>query len=102
VIVFLATWAGFYVARGVTDPIKELAEATNKVAEGDLDVTISHASNDEIGSLVRSFNKMTSDLQGSRLSTRPTLTCRAQPELEGAALHGNGTRQCDSRGHCHQ
>ena len=63
VIVFLATWAGFYLARGITDPIKELAEATNRVAEGDLDVTISRASNDEIGSLVRSFNKMTSDLR---------------------------------------
>jgi two-component system nitrogen regulation sensor histidine kinase NtrY len=63
VIVFLATWAGFYLARGITDPIKELAEATNRVAEGDLDVTISRASNDEIGSLVRSFNKMTLDLR---------------------------------------
>jgi len=63
VIVFLATWAGFYMAKGITEPIKELAEATNKVAEGDLDVTISRASNDEIGSLVSSFNKMTSDLR---------------------------------------
>ena len=46
VIVFLATWAGFYMARGITDPIKELAVATNKVAEGNLDVTISRSSND--------------------------------------------------------
>jgi len=61
VIVFLATWAGFYMARGITDPIKELAVATNRVAEGDLDISISNYSNDDIGSLVSSFNKMPAD-----------------------------------------
>lgn len=70
VIVFLATWAGFYMARGITDPIKELAVATNKVAEGNLDVTISRSSNDEIGSLVSSFNKMTADLRQSQQTIR--------------------------------
>jgi len=70
VIVFLATWAGFYIAKGITDPIKELAEATNRVAEGDLDVTISPGSSDEIGSLVRSFNMMTADLRQSQQTIR--------------------------------
>ncbi len=84
VIVFLATWAGFYLARGITEPIKELAEATNRVAEGDLDVTISRASNDEIGSLVRSFNKMTSDLrQGQQTIHQANLDLQASNlELE--------------------
>lgn len=66
VIIFLATWAGFYMARGITDPLKELAEATSRVAEGDLEVTISPHGNDEIGSLVKAFNKMTMDLQQSQ------------------------------------
>ncbi len=70
VIVFLATWAGFYMARGITEPIKELAVATNLVAEGNLDVAISRDSNDEIGSLVSSFNKMTSDLRHSQSAIR--------------------------------
>jgi two-component system nitrogen regulation sensor histidine kinase NtrY len=70
VIVFLATWAGFYLARGITDPIKELAEATNKVADGNLDVAIRRSSNDEIGSLVSSFNKMTLDLRHSQHAIR--------------------------------
>jgi len=70
VIIFLATWAGFYLAKGITEPLKELAEATNKVADGDLDVTISRGSNDEIGSLVNSFNKMTTDLRQSQLTIR--------------------------------
>lgn len=70
VIVFLATWAGFYMAKGITGPLKELAEATNKVADGDLDVTISRGSNDEVGGLVSSFNKMTTDLRQSQQAIR--------------------------------
>lgn len=70
VIVFLATWAGFYMARGITEPIKELALATNRVAEGDLTVTIGRASSDEIGTLMASFNKMTADLRQGQETIR--------------------------------
>lgn len=70
VIIFLATWAGFYLAKGITEPLKELAEATNKVADGNLDVTIRSSSHDEIGSLVNSFNKMTTDLRQSQHAIR--------------------------------
>jgi two-component system nitrogen regulation sensor histidine kinase NtrY len=51
------------MAKGVTGPIRALAEGTEKVAKGDLDVVIEESSNDEIGLLVRSFNQMTHDLR---------------------------------------
>ncbi|MBW2503332.1 MAG: HAMP domain-containing protein, partial [Deltaproteobacteria bacterium] len=70
VIIFLATWAGFYLARGITEPIQDLAVATNRVAKGDLDVTIDSYSNDEVGILVDSFNKMTADLRQSQKAIR--------------------------------
>jgi len=41
----------------------ELAEGTRKVAEGDLSFSISMTADDEIGSLVDSFNKMTHDIR---------------------------------------
>lgn len=63
VIIFLSTWAGFHLARGITEPIQELAIATDRVASGDLNVTLSSYSNDEIGSLVEAFNTMTADLR---------------------------------------
>ncbi len=63
VIIFLATWFGFHLARGITVPIQELALATNRVAEGDLDVHIAIQSDDEIALLVEAFNKMTADLR---------------------------------------
>lgn len=63
VIIFLATWFGFHLARSITVPIQELAVATEKVAGGDLNVHIDVQSDDEIGSLVTAFNMMTTDLR---------------------------------------
>ena len=65
-ILFSATWFGFYVARSITVPIQRLAEATEAVAQGDLSVQIDVKATDEIGVLIDSFNRMTQDLQGSK------------------------------------
>ncbi len=65
-IVFSATWFGFYLAKGITIPIQQLAEGTERVASGDLDFHIDITAKDEIGKLVNSFNKMTHDLKASK------------------------------------
>jgi len=62
-IIFSATWFGLFLARGITGPIQDLAEATNRVSRGDLNHHIDVLSEDEIGILVDSFNKMTKDLK---------------------------------------
>ncbi len=66
IIIFLATWFGFHLARGITVPIQDLAEATSRVAAGDLDIHLETRSTDEISTLVTAFNKMTSDLREGR------------------------------------
>ncbi|MCP5067259.1 MAG: HAMP domain-containing protein, partial [bacterium] len=63
VIVLFATWWGLRIAKGVTTPIRLLAEGTELVAKGDLSVVIPQESEDEIGFLVNSFNQMTKDLR---------------------------------------
>lgn len=65
-ILFAATWFGFYIARGITVPIQELASATKEIARGRLDFKIDVQTKDEIGVLVNSFNQMTDDLKKSR------------------------------------
>lgn len=65
-VVFCAVWFGFYLAKTISIPIKELAEGTRRVAEGDLSFSIGLVADDEIGSLVESFNQMTRDLRSSR------------------------------------
>ena len=72
VIVFLAVWFGIYLARSLTIPIQELAEATRQVAEGNLDVHLGESGSDEIGMLISSFNRMTQDLRENQLALQQT------------------------------
>jgi two-component system nitrogen regulation sensor histidine kinase NtrY len=65
-ILFCASWFGFYLAKGITGPIQELADGARRIADGDLDVHVEQDSDDEIGTLVNSFNRMTLDLQASK------------------------------------
>jgi two-component system nitrogen regulation sensor histidine kinase NtrY len=65
-VLFCAVWFGFFMARSISLPIKELAEGTRRLADGDLDYTIDPVSDDEFGNLVESFNQMTQDLRISR------------------------------------
>ncbi|MFQ5542625.1 MAG: PAS domain-containing protein, partial [Candidatus Binatia bacterium] len=63
VIVFSATWFGLYLAKGITVPIQKLAEGTHEVAHRNWDYQIEASGDDEIGTLVDSFNQMTRDLK---------------------------------------
>jgi two-component system nitrogen regulation sensor histidine kinase NtrY len=65
-VLFCAIWFGFYLAKTISIPIKDLAEGTRRVAEGELGFSIASVADDEIGSLVTSFNKMTKDLRSNR------------------------------------
>ena len=47
------------MARGITVPIQLLAEGTRRISEGDLNFKLGINAQDEIGTLVDSFNLMT-------------------------------------------
>lgn len=64
-IVFSATWFGLFLAKGITVPIQDLAEATDEISRGNLDYHIDVLADDEIGVLVDSFNRMTEELKNS-------------------------------------
>ena len=63
VIIFISTWFAYYVAHGIIIPIETLVEGTQRIAKGDLNFQIDLQSDDEIGMLLGSFNKMTKELQ---------------------------------------
>ena len=65
-ILFAATWFGFYIARGITVAIEKLAEATRSVAEGDLDQRVDVQADGEVGILVDSFYIMTQELMANK------------------------------------
>jgi two-component system, NtrC family, nitrogen regulation sensor histidine kinase NtrY len=66
-VVFCAVWFGMYLSKTITIPIMELAEGTRRVSEGDLTHNITVEADDEIKTLVNSFNKMTRDLRYNRV-----------------------------------
>lgn len=66
VILFCAVWFGIHLARTLTVPISILADGTRQIASGDLSLVLPKLSDDEMGSLVDSFNSMTRDLRMSR------------------------------------
>lgn len=65
-LLFAATWMAMYLAKGITEPIQALAEATEKVARGDFSGKVECWAEDELAMLVASFNKMIADLRESR------------------------------------
>ena len=60
--VFCAVWFGFYLAKSITIPLMKFAEGTERVTQGDLNYQIDFTSDDEIGTLINSFNSMTREL----------------------------------------
>ncbi len=61
-VVFCAVWFGFYLAKSITIPIMKFAEGTQRVTKGDLNYQIDFEADDEIGTLIDSFNSMTREL----------------------------------------
>lgn len=63
IVVLVAGFVGLLFARRLSSPISDLAQALQRVTEGDLNVVISESAKDELGSLARSFNKMANRLR---------------------------------------
>jgi hypothetical protein len=65
-VLFVTTWLALFLAKIVTRPLAALAEATQEISRGRLDYRVDVRAADEIGDLVRSFNRMAEDLENSR------------------------------------
>jgi len=60
--IFAAVLIGMLLAAGILKPIRRLTEASEKMARGALGQQVDVTSNDEIGRLGESFNRMSADL----------------------------------------
>ncbi len=63
VILLVVTLFTGKVSRRISDPLKRLERDVENISGGNLDIRTEVATNDEIGSLARSFNNMTDSLQ---------------------------------------
>ncbi|HZV80998.1 MAG TPA: HAMP domain-containing protein, partial [Geobacteraceae bacterium] len=88
VIISLAMWFGINLARSMTDPIQELADATRQIADGNLEIELSGGSHDEIGQLIQAFNKMAADLKNNQQALR-----QVNRDLTSSNLELDGRRR---------
>ena len=65
VAVFSAIWIGLFLAKKITVPLQQLAAGTREVAQGHWTHRIAGEGEDEVGTLVAAFNRMTAELQQS-------------------------------------
>ncbi len=66
VAILLALSVGLAIWAWVHIPLTQFIKATQKISAGDLNFQIQHIPKNEIGLLVRSFNKMTRDLKAAK------------------------------------
>ena len=64
-VLSVATWIALFLAKQISLPITALAEAATEVRKGNLTYRVVTPAVDELGSLVRSFNQMTQELESS-------------------------------------
>ena len=86
---FATVLVSFGLARRLVSPIARLSTATRRVAEGDFDAHLPEGEDDELGFLVRSFNRMTRELELSRARVRTSAeeTERQRAFLETVLAH---------------
>ena len=65
-VLFATTWLALFLSKLVTRPVVALAEATQEISRGRLDYRVEVSAADEIGELVRSFNRMAEELESNR------------------------------------
>jgi len=52
----------WFLSRGMTSPLREMAAAASEMARGNYDRRVSTSSRDEVGELARAFNRMAAEL----------------------------------------
>lgn len=62
-LIFASSWTALYIARGLTVPLKALAEGADEIAQGKLGYQVEVFAEDELALLITSFNQMSAKLE---------------------------------------
>jgi signal transduction histidine kinase len=81
-VVPAAMLTGWLLGRKLTAPITKLIKATEQIMEGDLGYMAPVDSNDEIGTLAKSFNRMTRELHEEIVARGQEIEERSRTEKE--------------------
>lgn len=82
ILISVTVILSLFASSGLTQALTQLFNATKKVAEGDFNIRVNVASNDEVGSLADNFNIMAAEV--SRLLDQTAEKARMESELQTA------------------
>ncbi|MDW5267261.1 MULTISPECIES: PAS domain-containing sensor histidine kinase [Acidobacteriaceae] len=82
---FASSWLALHISKQVTRPVEALGDAMEAIAAGDYAHRVDEGATEELGELVRSFNHMAADLEGSRRAVEHSTV---QLSAANAALEG--------------
>lgn len=88
IVIVLSMIIAYLVSRSISRPVREVAEAASKIAQGDLSIeNIGYKSSDEIGQLAEAFNKMLSNIKTiiSQVSASAEQVTASSEELAASA-----------------
>ncbi len=83
--IFVAGAVGWFVARRTLRPVARVASAAESIAAGDLGARLPDYSNDEFGTLARSFNHMADEVQ--RLIVRLEAAAERERQFSADVAH---------------
>lgn len=86
-VLVLAIWCAFYLARGISTPIQNLLEATNKVRAGKLVTQLTPSGSRDLQALTISFNEMTKSLAAAQESLVKVHTMKTWQEAAKQIAH---------------
>jgi HAMP domain-containing protein len=63
IFAIVVLWLNFFLKRSVIQPIRKMSRTAERVSTGEMSADFEQNSNDEIGILAASFNRMKSSLE---------------------------------------
>lgn len=93
--VIISVILGIFISGSISRPVKKLAEAADKLAQGDVNVNVEATTRDEIGYLMESFSHMIENIQGQAFTAEKIaagdltvdVTIKSENDLLGKKLY---------------
>lgn len=86
IIFIMILFIAYYLSKRITQPIQNLTKAIDKVGDGDFNLELKIKSNDEIGVLTESFNKMSIRLKQKTEELEKEKLMRLRAIIDGQEL----------------
>lgn len=86
-VIALAVLLSIFISKKITSPVFDLVEASKRLANGDFNIRIKRKSEDELGLLAETFNRMVVELDHSRRNVYQKQRLEAWREVARRVVH---------------